>query len=163
MQGTVVQVAAVGDAVHARGAVVVVESMKMEHSVEAGTEGTVAEVLVAVGEQIAVGDLVARIEAGSVDAVAEPAPAAGDGLRADLAEVVERHAVGHDDARPAAVAKRRTTGLRFEATDVPWSWGRGPTVRGPGEALLMTMLGRAQPLPELDGDALPVFEARVRG
>ena len=60
-------------------------------------------------------------------------------------------------------AKRRTTGLRFEATDVPWSWGHGPTVRGPGEALLMTMLGRAQPLPELDGDALPVFDARVRG
>jgi uncharacterized protein (TIGR03083 family) len=60
-------------------------------------------------------------------------------------------------------ARRRTSGLRFEATDVPWSWGRGPTVRGPGEALLMTMLGRPQPLPELDGDALPVFEARVRG
>jgi hypothetical protein len=36
-------------------------------------------------------------------------------------------------------------------------------VRGPGEALLLTMLGRAQPLPELDGDALPVFDARVRG
>lgn len=60
-------------------------------------------------------------------------------------------------------AKRRTRGLRFEASDVGWSWGDGPTVRGPGEALLMTMLGRPQPLPELSGDGLHVFSARLTG
>jgi len=27
-------------------------------------------------------------------------------------------------------AKRRTPGLRFDATDVDWSWGDGPVVRG---------------------------------
>ena len=43
---------------------------------------------------------------------------AGDGLRADLAEVVERHAVGHDEARPAAVAKRRKTGQRTARENV---------------------------------------------
>ena len=58
-------------------------------------------------------------------------------------------------------AQRRTKGLRFEATDVDWSWGSGPTVRGPGEALLLTMLGRAQPLPELDGEGAPAFASRV--
>jgi uncharacterized protein (TIGR03083 family) len=60
-------------------------------------------------------------------------------------------------------AKGRTPGLRFEATDVDWSWGDGPVVRGSGEALVMTMLGRAQPLPELSGDGLEVFASRVRG
>ena len=58
-------------------------------------------------------------------------------------------------------AKRRTTGLRFEATDVGWSWGDGPAVQGPGEAVAMTMLGRAQPLPELSGDGVDVFASRV--
>ena len=58
-------------------------------------------------------------------------------------------------------AKRRTKGLRFEATDVDWSWGSGPTVRGPGEALLLTMLGRRQPLPELSGDGVATFASRV--
>ena len=68
LQGTVVTVAEAGDTVHARTTVVVVESMKMEHSVEAGVEGTVAEVLVVVGQQVATGDLLAPIEPGSVEA-----------------------------------------------------------------------------------------------
>ena len=57
-------------------------------------------------------------------------------------------------------AKRRTKGLRFEAADVDWSWGEGPTVTGPGEALVMTMLGRAQPLDELSGEGAEVFASR---
>ena len=39
-------------------------------------------------------------------------------------------------------AKRRTKGLRLEATDVEWTWGDGELVRGPGEAILMAVLGR---------------------
>jgi uncharacterized protein (TIGR03083 family) len=58
-------------------------------------------------------------------------------------------------------AKARTKGLRFEADDVAWSWGEGPLVRGPGEALLMTMLGRPHPLPEISGDGLEAFGSRV--
>jgi uncharacterized protein (TIGR03083 family) len=58
-------------------------------------------------------------------------------------------------------ARRRTDSLRFEATDVPWSWGDGPTVTGPGEALLLTMLGRSQPLPELTGDGAAEFASRL--
>lgn len=58
-------------------------------------------------------------------------------------------------------ARRRTKGLRFEATDVPWSWGDGPTVTGPGEALFMAMLGRGQALGELAGDGLPQLASRV--
>ena len=58
-------------------------------------------------------------------------------------------------------AKRRTKGLRFEATDLDWTWGDGPEVAGPGEALVMTMLGRARPLPELSGPGVEQFAARV--
>ena len=59
-------------------------------------------------------------------------------------------------------AKRRTRGLRLTATDVAWTWGSGPEVEGPGEALLLAMLGRPDPLDELTGDGLATFAARVR-
>ena len=59
-------------------------------------------------------------------------------------------------------AKQRSKGLSFAATDVPWSWGDGPRVEGPGEALLLTLLGRAHPLHELTGEGLPTFAQRVR-
>lgn len=57
-------------------------------------------------------------------------------------------------------AKRRTKGLRFEATDVDWSWGAGPTVEGPGEALLLCMLGRRAALDDLAGPGLAAFRSR---
>jgi uncharacterized protein (TIGR03083 family) len=58
-------------------------------------------------------------------------------------------------------AKRRTKGLRFVADDVDWTWGDGPSVNGPGEALLMAMLGRRDALGDLGGEGLPTFAARV--
>ena len=59
-------------------------------------------------------------------------------------------------------AKRRSKGLSFAATDVDWSWGEGPRVEGPGEALLLTLLGREHPLPEVSGPGAPAFADRVR-
>ena len=99
LQGTVVTVAEAGDTVHATTTVVVIESMKMEHSVEAGVEGTIAEVLVVVGQQVAAGDVLARVEPGTVEAIVATKAVAetGAGLRADLAEVLDRHAVGMDE------------------------------------------------------------------
>jgi uncharacterized protein (TIGR03083 family) len=80
-------------------------------------------------------------------------------------EIPEERVVAVLDATPTLGsvfgAKGRTKGLRFEATDVDWSWGDGPTVRGPGEALFMTMLGRAQPLSDLEGDGREMFTARL--
>jgi uncharacterized protein (TIGR03083 family) len=58
-------------------------------------------------------------------------------------------------------AKRRTAGLRLRATDVDWTWGDGPEVSGPGEALLMAMLGRGQALGDLAGDGLATLSARA--
>ena len=59
-------------------------------------------------------------------------------------------------------AKRRTRGLRFVADDVEWSWGDGPEVTGPGEALLMAMLGRPHALGDLGGPGVDAFAGRVR-
>lgn len=58
-------------------------------------------------------------------------------------------------------SKKRTRGLSLRATDVDWSWGEGPEVSGSGEALLLTMLGRTHPLPELSGAGLETFTTRV--
>lgn len=58
-------------------------------------------------------------------------------------------------------AKGRTKGLSFRATDVDWSWGTGPLVTGPGEALLLAMLGRRAALADLDGPGLASFQSRL--
>lgn len=57
-------------------------------------------------------------------------------------------------------ARRRTQGLRLEATDLDWSWGDGPLVRGPGEALLMAMLGRRAALVDLAGEGVSTLATR---
>ena len=57
-------------------------------------------------------------------------------------------------------SKRRMRGLRFEATDVDWTWGDGPIVRGPGEAILMTVLGRRAAMADLQGDGIAALAAR---
>ena len=62
-------------------------------------------------------------------------------------------------------AKRRSKGFAFRATDVDWRWGDASgssLVEGPGEALLLAMLGREQPLDELHGPGADAFRARVR-
>ena len=56
----------------------------------------------------------------------------------------------------------RARGVRLVATDVDWSNGRGPEVRGPGEALLMIMAGRRDALADLDGAGVVSLAARVR-
>jgi acetyl-CoA carboxylase carboxyltransferase component len=116
-----------GAAVEAGTTVVILESMKMEYAIEAGVAGTVAEVRVAAGDTVQAGDLlvvVAATPAGgeTSPATAEAAPTAthpsGPGVRADLAEVVERHATGLDPARPDAVERRRRTGQRTARENV---------------------------------------------
>jgi uncharacterized protein (TIGR03083 family) len=45
----------------------------------------------------------------------------------------------------------RARGVRLVATDLDWSFGRGPELRGRAEALLMTMAGRRGVVAELSG------------
>jgi acetyl-CoA carboxylase carboxyltransferase component len=131
LRGSVVRVVApAGARVEPASPVVIVESMKMEYVIEAGAAGTIGKVVVAPGDAITSGDLLAVVEeaaAGSVEVqptpsetatAADAADAAGPTLRADLTEVVERHEVGLDDRRPEAVARRRSTGQRTTRENV---------------------------------------------
>ncbi|TQM13956.1 maleylpyruvate isomerase family mycothiol-dependent enzyme [Pseudonocardia kunmingensis] len=55
----------------------------------------------------------------------------------------------------------RARGLRLVATDLVWAAGRGPELRGPGEALLMAMAGRRGVVDELTGPGRDVLAARI--
>nr|WP_255566513.1 carboxyl transferase domain-containing protein [Iamia sp. SCSIO 61187] len=115
LQGLVVEVrVAAGDPVRAGQVVAVVESMKMHHDVAAEATGTVTSVGVAVEDQVAAGAVVAVIRPGAPDehAAATTATVDLDARRADLDEVVARHAIGLDEARPEAVAKIHGRGRR---------------------------------------------------
>lgn len=58
-------------------------------------------------------------------------------------------------------ARWRARGLHLTATDLDWSWGRGPEVSGPAEAILMAVLGREAVLEELSGDGVPKLASRL--
>lgn len=76
-------------------------------------------------------------------------------LRVSLDFLVGGRAVGF-------TPRNRPAGLRFEATDLGWSWGSGPVVRGPAEALLMALTGRPVALADLDGDGVAALRSRLR-
>jgi len=75
----------------------------------------------------------------------------------------ERLLVALDFARWAPLIRGalRARGVRLVATDVDWSAGTGPEVRGRGEALLMIMAGRRDALTDLDGPGLTKLAARL--
>ena len=60
-----------------------------------------------------------------------------------------------------AFSRKRAKGLRLVAPDINWSVGLGPEVRGPGEAILMALNGRAAALSDLEGDGVPVLAGRI--
>ena len=115
LQGTVVSIeVAPGASVIAGQAVVVMESMKMEHEVHAPVSGVVRRVTVTPGDTIHAGHALAFVEEGDVAETAGDAETAVDldAIRPDLAEVVERHERTLDPARPTAVERRRAKGQR---------------------------------------------------
>ncbi len=58
-------------------------------------------------------------------------------------------------------SKKRAAGLRLVATDVDWSHGDGPEVRGPGEAILLALTGRPTVLNELVGEGVATLRERL--
>ena len=56
--------------------------------------------------------------------------------------------------------RKRAAGLKLVATDIDWSHGEGPAVRGTAEAILMALAGRKAALSELTGDAVEQLSAR---
>ncbi len=121
LQGTIVSLdVGEGDLVHQGQPLLVMESMKMEHVVHAGNSGMVRQLTVALGDTVFEGHPVAFIEAREVE-TAESTQAVEvdlDHVRPDLAEVVERHDLGLDAARPEAVARRRRTSQRTARENV---------------------------------------------
>ncbi|GAA1077398.1 acetyl-CoA carboxylase biotin carboxyl carrier protein subunit [Nocardiopsis composta] len=82
MPGTVLAVpVAVGDEVRAGAPIVVVEAMKMEHSVASPIDGTVAHLAVRPGDAVAMDAVLATIAPAGADAPA-PAPPGGAGSAA---------------------------------------------------------------------------------
>src|SRR4051812_34850279 len=120
--GTVIAIAREeAEPVRAGAALVVLEAMKMEHEIVAGSDGVVRRVEVAVGDTVDEGQVLAVLAAGEAAAADEDGAegAADPGApRADLEAVRERHAVGLDEARPDAVARRRERGMRTARENV---------------------------------------------
>jgi acetyl-CoA carboxylase carboxyltransferase component len=94
--------------------VLVIESMKMQHPVESATGGFVRKIEVSVADTVVPGQALVVVEEAAVGHEDEHQDQAGapQHIRADLAEVLERHALGRDEARPDAVERRRRTGQR---------------------------------------------------
>jgi acetyl/propionyl-CoA carboxylase alpha subunit/acetyl-CoA carboxylase carboxyltransferase component len=115
MQGTVISIdVSAGDAVRRGRQLFVMEAMKMEHVIKAAISGIVRQIAVTMGDAVFEGAPLAFIEESAVQADETAAAEAVDldRIRADLAEVRERHAIGLDAARPDAVERRRKTGQR---------------------------------------------------
>jgi len=98
-----------GDQVAAGDQLMVLESMKMEHEVRATRSGVVHAVAVPVGATVDAGvTLLLLAESGDEGTDASAGPSIPPGhIRADLAEVLERHRMGLDAGRPEVVERRR--------------------------------------------------------
>lgn len=98
------------------------------------------------------------------------------GMLADL--VVHQQDIRRPLARPRVIApqrllhtlnhanrwvypRRAMKGLRLVATDIDWTHGAGPEVRGTGEALMLAVAGRGVVLGELRGDGVELLQWRV--
>ncbi|MEW6461584.1 MAG: carboxyl transferase domain-containing protein [Pseudomonadota bacterium] len=103
-----------GDAIAVGQNIAVLEAMKMEFEVKAEHSGIVRALAVTEGSAVSEGQTLLFVEPAEVDGGALHGEQAIDlaHVRADLAEVLERHARLTDARRPEAVAKRRRTGQR---------------------------------------------------
>jgi len=133
MACTIVSVSvSAGDSVHAGQPLLIVEAMKMEHEIRAEADGIVLQVAARAGEAVSEGDLLLQLGVGAPAAaptrptqapaqalaLASAEPSAPTGVRADLQEMRDRHALTLDAARPEAVAKRHALGLRTARENV---------------------------------------------
>jgi acetyl-CoA carboxylase carboxyltransferase component len=156
LQGTIVGLfVEVGSRVRTGEVVALVESMKMHHEICASVDGVVDAVDVREGETVAIGQSIARIAEGVATAEVGagqggPVTARTDpvGLdRDDLAEVLERHAIGQDERRPDAVQRRRARGHRTARENVADLVDDGSFVEyGP---LVIAAQRRRRPVEEL--------------
>ena len=121
IQGTIVAIdVTVGDEVRRGQQVAVVEAMKMEHVITAPQAGIVRGVTMAAGDVVREGYPIVFIQAAEVGGAASAAVAGldPDHIRDDLRENYDRHALGLDENRPDAVARRRKLGYRMARENI---------------------------------------------
>jgi acetyl/propionyl-CoA carboxylase alpha subunit/acetyl-CoA carboxylase carboxyltransferase component len=121
LQGTVITIdVGVGDPVRKGQQLLVMEAMKMEHVIAAPASGIVQTLAVSKGDPVFEGRLLVLLTAtGDADHGDESEAAVDlDAIRPDLAEVLDRHAIGLDARRPDAVARRRKTHQRTTRENV---------------------------------------------
>lgn len=121
LQGTVIEVTvAAGDIVRPGQVVAVMESMKMEHEITTSVGGIVRRVNVLVGDTLFADHALLFVDEQQVDGGAEEDDEVVDldHIREDLAEIVQRHEMVMDEARPEAVARRRATNKRMARENV---------------------------------------------
>ena len=109
LPGTVLSIAvSPGDRVAAGDDLMVLEAMKMEHEVRAERSGVVHAVTVRPGGTVEAGAIVLLLsesgDEGTDAAAGQAIPP--EHIRADLAEVLERHRIGLDEGRPEVVERR---------------------------------------------------------
>ncbi len=115
MQGTIVSLSMEPNATVLAGQeVLVLEAMKMQHSVRSAVSGIVRAFTVTVGDTVFEDHTLAFIEerADLGSGVSEAEEIDPDYIRPDLKDVLDRRARAFDAARPKAVAKRRASGQR---------------------------------------------------
>lgn len=113
--GTVVSVEVADGQTVARGqTLLVMEAMKMQHVVEAGADAVVQQLFARVGQTVSPGQRLALLlpTGDDVGANRTVAKIDLDAVRPELAEAIERHAIGLDARRAEAVEKRHRTGHR---------------------------------------------------
>ena len=121
-------------------------------------------------------ELIARLRARTTTTNHPPAP-----VMAMLGEIIVhgedvRRPLGlsHESPTPALIAvadswkksnlligaKRRIDGISLVATDVTWSHGSGPEVRGQLQSLVLAMTGRKGALADLSGEGTTLLHQR---
>ncbi len=119
--GTVLRVqVAPGDTVRAGTVLLVLESMKMEHLVEAPESVTVQSIRVSAGDAVQTGDILMSIAPAEGRAVVQrtEVDAGSSGIRPELAELHERSAATLDAGRPQATERRHAAGRRTARENV---------------------------------------------
>jgi acetyl/propionyl-CoA carboxylase alpha subunit len=115
LPGSILNIAvSVGDIVSRGMTLAVIESMKMEHLIEAMTSGRVVAIHIASRDVVREGQPLFDIE--RMDDVVGEVVSAGSAdptaIRPDLQSVIDRYAFTHDTNRPEAIAKRHKLGMR---------------------------------------------------
>jgi uncharacterized protein (TIGR03083 family) len=101
---------------------------------------------------VALGEIMVHVED-----IRRPLGARGDHPAEHLVTLAERYKKTGAPLR----GKKRVEGLKLTATDVDWSSGEGPEVRGPCMSLILAMVGRTGALADCDGPGVETLRARA--